>query len=102
MPLTFSNAITIAQMELNYLARFSRGLALVPEEARETPYGWLIPWTLAEMRFVRGYEGVCLAGNAPFFIDRFTGQVSRPSFYDEWDEWLRHYAATHGYSDEGT
>ena len=96
MALTFSNAVTIAQMELNMIQRFSNNFILLPEQAHETPCGWLIPWAQNDFRFTKE---VRLAGNSPFFIDRFTGEVSRVNFSQlyHFEEWLEQYAKNHGY-----
>jgi hypothetical protein len=103
MPLTFSQAIMLAQIELNYISRFSTSYSLLPEKATETRYGWLIPFNLAEMRFVKGYEGLRLAGNAPFFVNKLTGEVSRfSSVSQSFEDWLKDYAKRHEHSSNST
>jgi hypothetical protein len=99
MPLPFSNAITIAQIELNKIQRFGNSYALLPEHGTETPYGWLIPWAQSDFRATKE---VRLAVNAPFFVNRSTGEVLQLSFreYGRLEEWLLEYAEKHGYNEK--
>jgi len=96
MPLTFENAVTVAQMELNKIQRFGESFALLPEHATETPYGWLIPWAQSDYRFTKE---VRLGGNAPFFVDRLTGEICHASaIHQDFKDWLAEYARQHGYA----
>ena len=88
--LTFVNAVTIAQMELNKIQCFGNLYTLLSENATETPYGWLIPWAQSDFR---GTKEVTLGGNAPFFVDRLTGEVSRVA--GGFQEWVEKYAKKH-------
>jgi hypothetical protein len=92
--LTFSNAITIAQMELNKVQRFGNVYILLPEEATETTYGWLIPWVQSDYLSTKE---VTVGGNAPFFLDRFSGAVCHAHCRADFDGWLKGYARQHGY-----
>jgi hypothetical protein len=95
MPLTFENAVTVAQMELNKIQSFGHNFVLLPEHATETPYGWLIPWAQSDYRFTKE---VSLGGNLPFFVDRFTGEVCHASvIHQNLKDWLTAYAHQHGY-----
>ena len=96
MPLTFSDAVTAAQVELNYIVCFSDRFILLPENATETSYGWLIPFAQSDYRFTKE---VTIGGNLPFFVDKFTGQVSRPSIiHQTFQVWLADYVKQHGYT----
>jgi hypothetical protein len=98
MRLTFSNAITIAQIELNFIQHFNSTYVLLPELAAETQYGWLIPWAQSDFRFTKQCR---LGGNVPFFVDRFTGEISRVSrSHCDFQAWLTNYAKTRGYLDQ--
>ena len=93
MALTFANAITVAQMELNKIQRFGTSYILLPEHATETAYGWLIPWANGDY----WSKGLTLGGNLPFFVDRFTGVVCHASIiHQDFQEWLAKYARQHG------
>jgi hypothetical protein len=82
-------------MELNKIQRFGESFALLPEQATETPYGWLIPWAQSDFRVTKEVK---LGGNLPFFVDRFTGAVSHASvIHQDFQEWLAEYARLHGY-----
>lgn len=94
MAITFENAITIAQMELNIILQFSDRCILLPEHAIETPYGWKIPFA---QRDFRTRKQVTIGGNVPFFVDRFTGAVSRVNYFVDFEVWLEAYAIKHGY-----
>jgi hypothetical protein len=95
MPLTFENAVTVAQMELNKIQSFGENFILLPERATETPYGWLIPWAQADYRATKELK---VGGNLPFFVDRFTGEVCHASiFHQSFGDWLGAYARQHGY-----
>lgn len=74
MPITFSNAIILAQMELNMITSFSDRFILLYENAVETPTGWIFPWANHDYRATKD---LTLGGNAPIFVDRFTGKASR-------------------------
>jgi hypothetical protein len=96
MSLTFSNAVTIAQMELNKIQCFGNSYVLLEERATETPYGWLIPWAQSDFRFTKEVK---LGGNLPFFVDRFTGEVCHASIiHQNFEDWLMAYARQHGYA----
>jgi hypothetical protein len=95
MSLTFSNAVMIAQMELNKIQHFGDSYVLLEERATETPFGWLIPWAQNDFRTTKE---VRLGGNLPFFVDRFTGEVCHASvIHEHFEDWLRAYAKQHGY-----
>jgi len=96
MSLTFSNAVTVAQMELNRIQRFGENFILLPERATETPYGWLIPWAQSDYR---SSKEVRLGGNLPFFVDRLTGEICHASIiHQDFRDWLAVYARQHGYT----
>ena len=96
MALTLENAVTVAQMELNKIQSFGEGFILLPERATETPYGWLIPWAQSDYRSTKELK---LAGNLPFFVDRFTGKVCHASvIHQSFEVWLADYARQHGYT----
>jgi hypothetical protein len=82
-------------MELNKIQRFGEHFALLPEHAAETPYGWLIPWAQSDYRFTKEVK---LGGNAPFFVDRFSGAVCQVSLiHHDFHQWLSDYALRQGY-----
>ncbi len=96
MSLTFDNAVTVAQMELNKIQRFGESLILLPEKATETPYGWLIPFAQSDYRLTKELR---VGGNLPFFVDRFTGEVCRASIVQQpFEDWLVAYARKKGYT----
>ncbi len=96
MPLTLSNAVTIAQMELNKIQRFGNSYVILEERVTETPYGWLIPWAQNDFRTTKE---VSLGGNPPFFVDRFTGEICHASvIHEQFEDWLRAYADQRGYN----
>ena len=98
MALTFSNAITVAQMELNKIQGFGNTYVLLPEHATETPYGWLIPWAQSDYRSTKE---VTLGGNLPFFVDRHTGAICHASvIHQDFQEWLTAYARQHRYIED--
>jgi hypothetical protein len=97
MSLSFSNALVIAQMELNKIQCFGNSYVLLEEHATETPYGWLIPWAQSDYRHTKELK---LGGNLPFFVDRFTGEICRASvIHQDFEDWLRAYARQHGYTE---
>lgn len=96
MSITFENAVTVAQLELNKIQRFGESFILLPERATETPYGWLIPWAQADYRVTKTLKR---AGNLPFFVDRFTGEVCHASvIHQTVKDWLASYARQRGYT----
>ena len=96
MALTFENAVTVAQMELNKIQNFGEDFILLTERATETPYGWLIPWAQSDYRTTNEAE---LAGNLPFFVDRLTGEVCHASVvHQSFNDWLAGYVRQHGYT----
>src|SRR6266850_3357427 len=95
MSLTFSNAVTVAQLELNKIQRFGESFVLLPERATETPYGGLIPWAQSDYRFTKEVK---LGGSLPFFVDRFTGAICHTSvIHQDFQDWLAADARQHGY-----
>lgn len=99
MPLTFDNAVAAAQTELNKIQSSGESFILLPERATDTPYGWLIPWAQSDYRVT---EEVILAGNVPFFVDRFTGRVCHAAVLGQsFKDWLAAYAHEHGYPGAG-
>ena len=93
MALTFANAVTVAQMELNMIQCFGETYILLPELAAETRYGWLIPWANDDY----WSEGLTVGGNRPFFVDRFTGAICQTDCRAEFEAWLEGYARQRGY-----
>lgn len=94
--LTFSSAITLAQIELNKIQFYGSSYVLLPEFATETPYGWLIPWAQADYRSTKE---VSAGGNGPLFVDAFTGEVTQLGISESGRllEWVAEYAIKRGY-----
>ena len=96
MSLTFQNAVTVAQMELNKIQRFGESFILLPENATETPYGWLIPFAQSDYTATKQLR---VGGNLPFFLDRFTGESCHASVvHQKFEEWLAAYGRKRGYT----
>lgn len=72
MAISLSSAVTIAQMALNQLQGFGSNYILLPERAKETPLGWLLPWARSDFRATKE---VTIGGNSPFFVDKQTGAI---------------------------
>lgn len=97
MSISFQDAIHLAQIKLNIEQCFAVSCRLVPSRAIETPFGWLIPITVADFEF----ENTTLGGNLPFFVDRLNGDVCRASIiHMTFEDWLTRYALKCGYISE--
>ena len=92
--LDYQDALELAEKELAALPALSEGdgLMLLLEHTIEKPFGWVFFYT-SRLYYETGDFAYALAGNAPFIINRHSGEVFTTGTARPVEEYVAEYEA---------
>jgi hypothetical protein len=72
---------------------WGEGVALVPEQTIEKPYGWVFSYNSLKWIESRSFDDMLL-GNAPIIVDRFEGEIRVTGTAHPTEHYLARYEAS--------